>query len=241
MKAFVITLNEQGKSEPLKAANSCIDSIKATKTNLDATIFDAKTPATGKEHMIETFGRKVPWTWPMDASQNGYNIRTGLFMKNYPARDQHRVIACSVSHARLWKKCIDLDETIVILEQDALFTKQFKPYEFEGYEWGAIGLNDPRGATRKSALFHKMVLENGKRIQPVPNIDGFGSDSFPMGLAGNSAYMIKPNAARELLNKVGDIGLWPNDALMCRQLFRWLKVCYPFFTKVQGTQSTTTG
>jgi GR25 family glycosyltransferase involved in LPS biosynthesis len=241
MKAFIITLNEEGKPEPLRSANNCINSIRATDTKLDATIFDATTPVTSTEGMKEVFGRKVPWTWPIDEHQNGYDIGTGLFKKNYPARDQHRVIACAVSHARLWKKCVDLDETIVILEQDCLFTSKFNPAEFEGYEWGAIGLNDPRGATRKSSVFYKLVVENGQKVQPVPNIDGFGAESLPMGLAGNSAYMIKPYAARELLNKVSDIGLWPNDAIMCKQLFRWLKVCYPFFTKVQGTQSTTTG
>lgn len=241
MKAYIITLKESGKPAPMEAAQRCIKSIKDTGTNLEPIIFEATTPATSPQHMRETFGKKVPWTWPMDEHQNGYDIGTGLFKKSYRARDQHRVIACAVSHARLWKLCSESKEPIVVLEQDCLFTKKFNPAEYEGYEWGAIGLNDPRGATRKSSVFYNLVVENGQKVQPVPNIDGFGAESLPMGLAGNSAYMIKPEASRDLLNRIDNIGLWPNDALMCKQLFRWLKVCYPFFTKVQGTQSTTTG
>ncbi|MEL0255650.1 MAG: glycosyltransferase family 25 protein [Burkholderiaceae bacterium] len=241
MKAFIITLQEHGNKEPIKAAERCVQSIKSTHSKIEPELFSATTPANMKEHMRETFGKVVPWNWPVDDHQNSYDLSTGLFKKTYPARDPMRVTACAVSHARLWKKCVDLNETIVILEQDALFMNTFNPENFSGYEWGAIGLNDPRGATRKSMLYHKMIVEDGRSIQKVPSIDAFGAESLPMGLAGNSAYIIKPHAARDLLNKVDNVGLWPNDALMCKQLFRWLRVCYPFFTKVQGTQSTTTG
>jgi len=241
MKAFIITLQEPDKPEPIEAAKRCIDSIERTKSTLEPEMFEASTPRTMYGHMEEVFGKRVQWSWPMDMSKNCYDIRTGLFKKYYPARDQLRVVACAMSHVRLWKKCVDLDENIVILEQDALFTKNLDVKIFDGWEWGAIGLNDPRGATRKSTVYYDMIVKNGNIVQSIPNIDGFGAEALPMGLAGNSAYIIKPYAAKDLLNTIGKTGLWPNDALMCKQLFRWLKVCYPFFTKVQGTKSTTTG
>ena len=64
---------------------------------------------------------------------------------------------------------------------------------------------------------------------------------MPQGLAGNSAYIIKPAFAKKLIDKLKEKGGWPNDSLMCKQFFPdQLKVVYPYFTKVQGIQSTTT-
>lgn len=239
MKAYIITLIEPEKPEPINAANRCIDTIKKY-TNLEYEIFQATTPVTINDGMLESFGKKVDWNWPMDEGHNSYDISVGLFKKHYPARDQLRIVACAVSHARLWKKCVDLEEPIIILEQDCIFTNKFDPSIFDGYVWGAVGLNDPRGATRKSKFYYDMMMSNGNVVQPIPNIDAYGAEQLPMGLAGNSAYIIKPYAAKELLNMVDRIGLWPNDALMCKQLFKWLRVCYPFYTRVQGNVSTTT-
>ena len=64
---------------------------------------------------------------------------------------------------------------------------------------------------------------------------------MPQGLAGNSAYIIKPYFAEKLLNKLEQKGGWPNDAIMCKQFFKGeLKVVYPYYTTIQGVQSTTT-
>lgn len=112
-------------------------------------------------------------------------------------------------------------------------------------EWsgGICGLNDPRGATRKAALYDFKVraqLEDGIGITTVPYVDDPGDLPLPSGLAGNSAYVIKPWAAQKLLDKVKEVGIWPNDALMCRQFFPWLQQYYPYYTRVQNTPSTTT-
>ena len=62
----------------------------------------------------------------------------------------------------------------------------------------------------------------------------------PQGLAGNSAYLITPKGAKKLLDKVREVGLWPNDAVMCKQFFPWMQVVYPYYTTIQrGLKSTT--
>jgi len=62
-----------------------------------------------------------------------------------------------------------------------------------------------------------------------------------MGLAGNSAYAIRPSLAARLLKEIESTGMWPNDAIMCRQLFpNTLKVVYPYYTNVEQGISTTT-
>jgi GR25 family glycosyltransferase involved in LPS biosynthesis len=116
--------------------------------------------------------------------------------------------------------------------------------EFSG---GICGINDPRGATRKGNIFHfklnqtiDFIGTNKKGIATVPYVDEPGDIPLPSGLPGNSAYIIKPWAAKKLLEKTSEIGIGPNDALMCRQFFPWLQHYYPYFTKVQGSASTTT-
>ena len=70
-----------------------------------------------------------------------------------------------------------------------------------------------------------------------PTIDDI---SVPQGLAGNSAYIIKPAGAKQMIELVDEYGLWPNDAIMCKQLVKGLGVTKKFYTKVQRTRSTTT-
>ena len=70
-----------------------------------------------------------------------------------------------------------------------------------------------------------------------PTIDDF---NVPQGLAGNSAYVIKPEGAKKMLALADEHGMWPNDALMCKQLIPTLGVTRNFYTRVQGLRSTTT-
>jgi GR25 family glycosyltransferase involved in LPS biosynthesis len=86
-------------------------------------------------------------------------------------------------------------------------------------------------------VFHEKVSSYAG-LQPVPTIDEM---DVPQGLAGNSAYMISPKGAKKLLDKVREVGMWPNDALMNKQFFPWLEVVYPYYTTIQrGLRSTTT-
>ena len=92
-------------------------------------------------------------------------------------------------------------------------------------------------ATRKSKLYHDKILEGTQFFQPVPNIDAF---NVPQGLAGNSAYVMKPEGAKKMLELADEHGMLPNDALMCKQLIPTLGVTRNFYTRVQGLRSTTT-
>ena len=77
-------------------------------------------------------------------------------------------------------------------------------------------------------------------LEVVPNIDNSQEPPLPMGIAGNSAYIIRPFAAKELLKTTKELGVWPNDAIMCKQLFPWLRVVYPYYSTTQRNVSTTT-
>ena len=162
-------------------------------------------------------------------------------MKAYQSADQNRVIACALSHFKVWKIIAEAKETSMILEHDAIFTKKFREQDIlPDPAWGAIGLNDPRGNTRKGQLFNSMIENDFADIQKIPLIDGGDEMPLPMGLAGNSAYVMRPHAAKEVLAKIKEVGMWPNDAILCRQLFPWLRVTKKYYTTTQRNVSTTT-
>jgi len=235
MKSFIIAT---GISNHTKR---CQRTVEACVKDAEPEIFDATTPMTLNADCKKLFGKMLKYTWPIYAEQNRLDLNTGLYLRNYSAKDHVKIVACSLSHMRLWKKCVDLNVPIMILEHDAQFTRKFSYDDLGNSPWGAVGLNDPRGATRKAQKFYDMLADKSPGIHNVPSIDQFGvDDPLPMGLAGNSAYVIKPFAAQELLDKTLELGIWPNDALMCKQLFPWVKVVTPFYTNVQGVKSTTT-
>ena len=238
MKAFIITMSDNADS--LRLSKVCKESILTTDSVLQAEHFEAVQPSELYKHNAETFGEFVRWSYPQNETENHLDFGTGLFLKAYPTTDVKRVMACSYSHMKLWKWCADNNETIVVLEHDALFTRTFNADDLvSDPSWGVIGLNDPRGNTRKGQLFHNIASEK-EGIQVVPNIDNSQEPPLPMGIAGNSAYIIRPFAAKELLKATKELGVWPNDAIMCKQLFPWLRVVYPYYSTTQRNVSTTT-
>jgi len=224
--------------ESTVATRMVIQSIKETGSKLEPIIMPATIPDTIGVDIRGLGLGGIAWTYPIDKHQDGLDMKTGLRLTHYPTANHNNRVACMVSHMRAWQKAIDLDETIVVLEHDALFTRKLKPKDLtEEWKGGIIGLNDPRGATRRSQEFHRQVVSQ-EGLQSVPTIDDW---DVPQGLAGNSAYMISPKGAKKLLDKVREVGMWPNDALMCKQMFPWLQVVYPYYTTIQkGLKSTTT-
>jgi len=235
MQAYIISMINNHESTV--ATRHVIESIKKTGTKLEPIILPATIPSTIKQDLDNMGLSDLQYTYPRDASQDGLDMRTGLRLSHYPTNNLNNRIACMVSHMRCWQKAIDLDETIVVLEHDAYFIDTLCPEDLTS-EWkgGIIGLNDPKGATRRSQEYHK-IASSYVGLQSVPTIDDW---DVPQGLAGNSAYMISPKGAKKLISKTIEIGMWPNDALMCRQMFPWLQIVYPYYTKTQGLKSTTT-
>lgn len=222
-------------------AHALLENVKVFCPKLDANLFEATQPRDIYKHIQNVFGKQVPWTWPTRTFDDEFDFYTGLYKKTYPAVDQNRVVACALSHFRIYKLCVEANEPVMVLEHDALFARDFDMNIMSDTSWGAVGLNDPRGNTRKGRKFHELVALCGEGIHRVPTIDEPTEPPLPMGLAGNSAYIIRPELAKKLLKEIERIGMWPNDAILCRQLFPNLRVYYPYFTYVNKGKSTTTG
>ena len=224
MKAYIITLTTHPKS--MAAAKRCIGSA-----NIPISIFDAVTEEDAERIMRE---EKIMWKYPWKGEQ--MDFKAGLRKSAYPTANPLRRVACFLSHYMLWKMCIEKDEPIMILEHDAIFIKPFDETAFMKAECDIISMNDPRGATRRAQDFHEKLQQGHQTIQRVPTIDDL---MVPQGLPGNSAYIIKPSGAKKMLDLVKEYGAWPNDALMCKQLIQSIASSKIYYTKVQGTPSTT--
>ena len=232
MKAYAIVIDGDITSE--KGYATLAESSYRVRNEFQLEQFNAVTPRTVDQEMSD---HNVTWNYPW--SGETIDFGTGLLKKAYTTANKDKRMACSMSHYLLWKKCKETNENILILEHDAVFTKRID-FDIDFTVYQVLGINNPIGATRRAAAYRDAINANSSEYQIVPWIDN--DQKIPQGLAGNSAYIITPAGASELIDAVHNpqIGLWPNDALMCRQLFYFLGVTKEHYTKVQGLPSTTT-
>lgn len=231
MKAYVITLKKNEVSEG--GFKKLTESSVNVKNNFEPEMFEATTADMAEVTMR---GCGLKWNYPWQGET--IDFASGLTLKAYPTQYKERRIACAMSHYRLWYECVQQEEPILIMEHDAIFVHKLDPEPLIASKYEVIGINNPLMATRKAKKFYDMVKGNSEEIQAIPDIDEF---NIPQGLAGNSAYIIKPNGAKAVIEAVNEYGLWPNDAIMCKQLVKNMGVTRRFYTKVQGLPSTTTG
>jgi len=230
MKAYAIVITGNELSE--KGYDALVKSSKEVGNDFEIEVHEAVTPSTLDERM-ESY--ELSWNWPFGA--NVYDQKTGLMKCAYDSRFSPERIACAVSHFELWERSAYAEENILVLEHDALFTRRLDVEPLLQSKYGVIGINDPRNATRLIDRFLAEVDKNVEEIQKVPTIDDL---RIPQGIAGASAYLVKPWAADRIVDKVYELGLWPNDAIVCQQLFDFIGVTKTFYTRVQNLPSTTT-
>lgn len=229
MRAFVITLFNDQYS--LNGSRTCIATARQMNDDLQIEMVKATVP-----------GETVNWeyTYPL---QGEIKESHGMTLTGYRASNHRKIMACSLSHLKLWDKCVEMDQPVLVLEHDVVFTRRFRINKILNNitDGDIVMINDPRGATRRSGQYHENIIKWDFGINPIQGVN-LPEENAPDGLAGNSAYVITPKAARQAAELQRKIGLWPNDALLCKQLFpRQLKSYYPYITKTVQTKSTTTG
>ena len=229
MKAFVITLFNDKYS--VQSAENTLKTARQMNDDLHIEMVRAITPDKIKDNT---------YSYPKEGETKTYE---GMTLVGYKAKDVNKKIACSLSHMHLWNKCVEMDEPIMILEHDAVFTRKFRLGKLlDAIEDGDIVMiNDPRGATRRGTVYHENIIRWDKGLNTIDGVNTV-DENVPDGLAGNSAYIITPSAAKKASELQSTIGIWPNDALLCKQLFpKKLKSYYPYITRVEQRKSTTTG
>lgn len=231
MRSYVITLTNDDES--VQGALKLVESAKKHDNTFNIQTFEAVVP-----EQVDTLMKhyNLRWNWPWDTGD--IDLQSGIFKQAYLTSNKNRRIACFLSHYKLWRDCAKSKEPLIIFEHDALILRKIEWERYEQCGFHVIGLNDPRRATRKSEIYHEKVQEQDGFCVAAPKID---LDNIAQGIAGNSAYYIKPEGAQKLLDLVDEYGAWPNDAIMCRQLMpRRLGQSKKYCTTLQRMVSTTT-
>jgi len=203
MKAFIIHLPEREHS--VQHANYMFETLKSY--NIDAELFKG-TPG---DEAVELAAKAEKTLYPysiknkiIDVDDITDYVKPDLkheFLKKYffriferqliGVKDQGKlsrpgVIGCFYSHYSLWKKCIDLDEPIMIFEDDVKFYRGFEKIDWDDILILSLG---------KSSFYEdpwKTYLEN-----PSGNPQPITWRNFSM--PGASGYAIKPHAAWALV------------------------------------------
>jgi GR25 family glycosyltransferase involved in LPS biosynthesis len=96
------------------------------------------------------------------------------------------VKGCFYSHYRLWQKCVELNEPMIIWEDDIVLTREFAKVDWEDVLIVALG------HPSKS----KKYIDYLNSPAGIPQVSEYKQSSMP----GCCGYAIKPHAAKQLLN-----------------------------------------
>ena len=162
-RKYVITLMDVPES--LAGTGRCISSAERYGEDKGMEIF----PGVKKEESLAFF------------------LEHGLTFTSTPRHEEDHDIAaemgCFASHYLLWKKCVELNEPIIILEDDVEFCAPILPLKFKEL----IHLGRPA------------LPLNARIMEAVP--DKYQEVYYPFNyLLGTQAYGIMPHAAQKLIN-----------------------------------------
>ena len=191
MKAFAIVIDGNETSE--FGYDNLVKSSWDVKNEFTLDRFNAIISSNVQELMESN---SIRWNYPWEGQV--VDFQSGLVKSAYPTKDFRKRMACAMSHFCLWLKSHETRENILVLEHDAEFTCKLD-IDIDQTRFGVLGINSPLGATRRPQVYHDMIQQNSNPYQEVPYIDDV---KIPQGLAGNSAYIVTPWAAKEMIDKV---------------------------------------
>jgi glycosyl transferase family 25 len=123
---------------------------------------------------------------------------------------------CWFSHYHLWKKCIELNEPIVVLEHDAIIQRSWEP----------LKISD------SLIKLHKHYRKDPLNLKWNHSITGQWSPS-------THAYCITPNHAHQLIETAKKIGAYSADLFMGNNIIKVELLGEPELVARQNTYSTT--
>jgi len=190
MKGYVITILDMPES--IKSAERCIKS--AERVGFEVEMFPATTPADDPAKFLFEEG-----------------INTKDFKEVYSRFDN--CIAAFTSHYRLWKKCFDEKESLVVLEHDAYFVDAIPNIPVQGVlSYGAPSYGNFR----------------------TPQNLGVNRLTSKEYLPGAHAYGVSPDAAEALLRRAVMLAC-PTDLYICNKNFSFVKEYYPWPVEARDT------
>jgi len=199
MKSFVITIKDNPRS--VESAERCIESGK--KVGCAIRMFNAVTPKDDPEFLFLREGL------PVDGMRENYSRFENC-------------AAAFFSHYSLWKKCIQMNETFVIFEHDAVLHDKVPTVPFKY----VMNIGHPSyGKFNTPSMFGVNPLTS-KRYFP-----------------GAHAYMVTPMGAKKLIElakkyaKPTDVFI-NLDLIQAQEYYPWVAVAKDSFTTIQKELGT---
>lgn len=231
-KLLNVKIISHGSQYSIEKAKACMNSASKFDHDylFDISIFKSPEITTARDEMQKY---NLKWTWADNNTQEMICPLSGLIQRPYIGANLEAKIGCFMGHFLLWKECVLTNSQMLILEHDSIFIAPLQKNDYI-----LCQINDPAGATRLGQWWSDKIKNRGtKGIHLKTEIPS--DKNVPDGLAGNSAYIISPKIAKQMIDLTYYYGVWPNDALMCRQLLpNTLQEIYPFVTKVNQQRST---
>jgi GR25 family glycosyltransferase involved in LPS biosynthesis len=196
MKKYVITIMNNPAS--VEASNRCIESAK--KFGYDVQIFPAITPANDLHKLF-----------------NYHELPADEFKDNPYSRTEP-TMACFLSHHALWCVAHQLQETIMILEHDAVFTSELPNVEVDEL----VNFGKPS--------FGNFQTKVHDALYPLFSKGG----SY---LGGAHAYAVSPKGAKMLLESARKTAK-PTDIFIGKSTVPGAKEYYPWPVVVNDSVST---
>jgi len=201
MRTFIITLKEVEFSKQM--AERCRESARKV----------------GYKPEIETFWGVLGSDWKNHIPEGPKTLAWNLAKKTIAP-----IGGCFTSHYLLWKKCLELNEPILILEHDAHFESNI-PEEVLNFD-KCVNLGSPSFFREDCCNF----------IEPKEGLHPLRDNIF----FGHHGYAIKPDGAEILVDEVenGKKRLWRNDLFVNKKSHPWLEEYYPWCISANVEYST---
>jgi GR25 family glycosyltransferase involved in LPS biosynthesis len=188
MKSFIIHLSkiESSLTSALEV-KSALD-----KFNMDAELFEGSYGSTIKEKYTKD---KRSWhPWGFKGRDKPYSDDDRKMLWGIPGE-----MGCFDSHYRLWQRCIELNEPILIFEDDVELVRPYIPVEWED--------------VLSVAFSHTKKMPKYQHYLDTPAGDPCAADYGQASMPGNGGYAIKPHAAKILVEEYKNTYLPADNAI----------------------------
>lgn len=215
MKAYIIYIENHDPS--LTYARHCLNSCKEY---FDAELFKATAPLNIDEY---TQIKDYEPIQPSRAFDFKSQSRRADRRMTYLAKKSIFITA-----TRLWQKCVEMDEPIVVLEHDSICVREWDNPEFKD----VLILNGESSWTQKNIRTLK-PKNNPEGVHPLNSgLKYRFNNKFKgaMMMPGAAAYAIKPHAAQKLLDAANQYGWEQNDHFINTSLVSIESIVPEYFT-----------
>ena len=166
--------------------------MKVVVINLDQRtdrleLFDRNNPNLQYERFKAVDGSMISY---QKLLQSGYDVNHDWIDPILHTKLTKGEVGCFLSHWHIWQKCIERNESLIVLEDDAILTERFDMEEVESLPFDFVYL-----------AYHEM----GNGIKITDKL------SVPVYPYWTLAYMIRPDAARKLINNEAKRNIFPVD------------------------------